>query len=174
MNWKCKSWIFTFDCFRPIYLCICSKSCVVVISFQEMKLNTSYDKLLPHLAQVLVQLTTCLGLKNYTITYLKDYPSLSSIDLAHWNAINIHSKVQVPSWFPTNMPSVPRLLTTILDKGVYPHTVFYLPHCTQRLETLVKVFISNSLYHPLTIRPSLWLLFYYQWKLIPVLRLYVV
>lgn len=108
--------------------------------FQEMKLNKSFSKALPKLAEVLIQLSTCLKLKHYTIIYLKDFSKLASLDLSHWKAVTIHGKVQVPSWFPSSMPSIPHLLSCILRKGSPPATpVYYLPRTTLRMETLVKV-----------------------------------
>ena len=130
----------TSSCLRCTFSSVmCRKKTNPRLSLQELKLNKSFVRTLPKMAEILVQMSTCMKLREYTIIYLKDFPHLSSLDLTHWRSILLHDKVQIPTWFPLQVQSVPQLLTSILRKGRPLHAVYYLPGTTHRLETLIKV-----------------------------------
>lgn len=111
---------------------------------QEMKLNTCYAKSVGQLAEILIKLSATLSLPSYRCTYLRDFPSMTSLDLSSWSSIVIPDKIQPPVWFPAVSHTLTYTLTCILRRGTYTPSVYYLPGITERLEALIKVRYRNK------------------------------
>lgn len=110
-----------------------------------MKLNTCYANSTPRVADLLAKLSACLNLPSYLGVYLRDSPSLSSLDVTMWRSVIIPERIRPPEWFPTRVHTLPHLLTLILRNKPITERVYHLPGITHRLQTLIKVSIVANI-----------------------------